>query len=128
MSESTPRTPRLNGGAANTPSAALGARAGDALQFSGALPIASADAARATASFTTNRLLTEQIRSAHALGELARSQSNLISEFAHASLPFGPFRDAVVNFARAEAAMADTIIGAANRFGREFGHIAFAFR
>jgi len=128
MNGSTPRTPHRKAGAADAPSATLGALAGAALQFPGALPIAGADAARATASYTTNRMLTEQIRSAHALGELARSQSNLISEFAQASLPFGPFRDAVVNFARVEAAMADTIIGAANRFGREFGHIAFAFR
>lgn len=99
----------------------------DALEISGALPIASANAARATASYAANRVLTEQIRGAHALGELARSQSSLIGEFAQASLPFGPLRDAVVNFARVEAALADTIIGTANRFGREFGHIAFAF-
>ena len=93
----------------------------------GSQPIAGAEAARAAASFAANRMLAEQIRNAHMLGELARAQSNMLGELANGTLPSGPFRDAVVAIARVEAAMADAIMSAAGRFGREFGHLAFAY-
>ncbi len=42
-------------------------------------------------------------------------------------MPQGVLREAVVSIANLEASFADSVIDAANRYGRRFAHLAFAF-
>jgi hypothetical protein len=97
-----------------------------AIRWSQTLPLSSADAALAMFSFTGNRVLADQIRSAHALGHLAHTQAQTLVDASETVMPEGPVRDTLAIAARMHAAFGDGVIEAANSWGRRYGHLAFA--
>ena len=98
-----------------------------ALRFSRDLPFATTDAALAVIAYAANQAIAGQITFAHLLGELARAQAHELSTAGAQAVPQGVLRDAVVSIASIEASFADSVIDAANRYGRSFGRLAFAF-
>jgi len=97
----------------------------EALRASGNLPLASTDAAMAMFSFTVNRMFADHIRTAHAWGEFARTQSRTLLD-ATEKMHDGPMRDALAIAARVHAALGEGVIAAANQWGRRYGHLAVA--
>ncbi len=97
----------------------------DALRMSRNLPLTSTDAVLALVSFTANRMVADNVRNAHAWGELARAQSRSLLD-ASEKMRDGALRDALAIAARVHAAVGEGIIAAANQWGRRYGHLAFA--
>jgi len=98
-----------------------------ALRFSRDLPFATTDAALAVIAYAANQAVTGQITLAHLVGELAHAQARELSTAGAQAMPQGVLREAVVSIANLEASFADSVIDAANRYGRRFAHLAFAF-
>ncbi len=99
----------------------------DPITFSRELPLATTDAALAVIAYAANQALAGQIAFAHLVGELAHAQARELSTAGAQAMPQGALRDAVVSFANIEARFADSVIDGANRYGRHFAHLAFAF-
>lgn len=97
----------------------------DALRMSHKLPLTSTDAVLAMVSFTANRMVADNVRNAHAWGELARTQSRSLLG-ASERMREGPLRDTLAIAARVHAAVGEGIITAASQWGRRYGHLAFA--
>ena len=98
-----------------------------ALRFSRDLPFATTDAALAVIAYAANQAVAGQVTFAHLLGDLAHAQARELSTAGAQAMPQGALRDAVLSIANIEASFADTMIDAANRYGRSFAHLAFAF-
>jgi hypothetical protein len=86
-----------------------------------------ADAALAVLAFNTNQALICQVGLAHVLSRLASAQSRTLAETSSQVLPDGPMRDAMSRGAEMQSDFARSVADAANRWGRSFGHMAFAF-
>ena len=112
--------------ASNTTHAAT-SHADNALEFARHLPQASADAALAILAFAANQAVAGQVTFAHFLGDLAHAHAHELSTAGARAMPEGALRDAVASLARLQAGVADGVIDAANRYGRSYAHIAFAF-
>jgi len=82
---------------------------------------------RAAASWHANQAITRQVEYAYAFADLTRTNAEAIARRAETSLPAGPLRTAITAIADALVDYADTIAETALRFGRTFGHMAFAF-
>lgn len=85
------------------------------------------DAALAVLAFNTNQALICQVGLAHILARLASAQSKTLAETTGQVLPDGPIRDAMSRTAEMQADFAKSVADAANRWGRSFGHMAYAF-
>lgn len=83
-------------------------------------------AALAMLAFGTNRALTWQVGLAHVVSEYALGHSRMLAQSSEA-WPAGPIRDALQGSAAWQSTVARELAQAANRFGRSFGHAAFAF-
>jgi hypothetical protein len=102
-------------------------QANAALQFARNLPLASADAALAILAFAANQTVSGQVTLAHFLGDLAHAQAQQLSTTGVRAFPEGMLRDSVASIAALQARFADSVIEAANRYGRSCVHLAFAF-
>lgn len=111
--------------AAHAPAPTVRFSTDDALRISRNLPRTSVDAAWAMVSYAANRMVADQVRNAHAWGELAGTHSKNLLE-ASEKMNDGPLRDGLAVAARGCAVLAEGIIAAANQWGRRYGHIAFA--
>lgn len=109
------------------PSAAERRLTEQAMRFSNRLPLAAADAALAIAAFAANQTVTGQVSFAHLVGEANRAQARELATNGAQAMPEGVLRDTVMTLADAQATFADNVIDAANRWGRTFAHLAFAF-
>ena len=87
----------------------------------------SPDAALAVLAFNANQTLVCQVGMAHVLARLASDQSQSLARTGNEVLPAGPARDAVARAAEFQADFARSVADAATRWGRSFGHLAFAF-
>jgi hypothetical protein len=87
----------------------------------------SPDAAMAMLAFNANQALTCQVSVAHVFAHLAEEQSRTLAQASADVLPEGPVRDAMQQTAALQARFAKELASAASRFGRSFGHMAFAF-
>ena len=121
--------PRGIGGATPKPRAALIAAEAASTRHDGrALPaLPPADALLAAFAWHANQAITGQVGFAYALAHLARSNAEALAATGRSTLPQGPARDAVTAIADAQIEAADGAARAATRFGRHFGHLAFAF-
>ena len=99
----------------------------DTLPFWRGVPFVDADAALAVLAYATNQVVAGHVAVAHHWGDLVRAQSRELSAAGAIALPSGVLRDAVTTIASIEASFADNVIAAANRYGRRYAHIAFAF-
>lgn len=98
-----------------------------ALRFSRQLPAAAADAALAIVAFAANQTVTGQVTFAHLVGDLARAHAQGLAATGEETMPDGALRDSVMTLADAHMQFADQVTGAANRWGRSFAHLMFAF-
>jgi len=85
------------------------------------------DAAMAVLAFSANQALTCQVGIAHVLAHLAEAQSKTLAQTSADVLPEGPVRDVMQQTAALQSRLATEMAEAATRFGRSFGHMAFAF-
>lgn len=86
-----------------------------------------AEAMLAALSWHANQAITRQVDVTYSLAELARTHGHAVARTVDASLPAGPLRDAIAASTRTYIDAADRLERAASRFGRHFGHLAFAF-
>jgi hypothetical protein len=86
-----------------------------------------AAAAMAALAWHTNQTVTGLVTFAFAAATLARRQGESVAHGVERSLPEGRLRDAATAAAGMYIAGADAVAGTAMRFGRHFGHLAFAF-
>jgi hypothetical protein len=86
-----------------------------------------AAAAMAALAWHTNQTVTALVTVAFAAATLARRQGESVAHGIERSLPEGRARDAATAAAAMYIAGADAAARAAMRFGRHFGHLAFAF-
>ena len=98
-----------------------------ALRFSRHLAVAAADAGLAIVAFATNQTVTGQVTFAHLVGDLARAHAQGLAVTGEETMPDGALRDSVMTLADAHMQFADQVAGAANRWGRSFAHLVFAF-
>ncbi len=116
------------GGATPNPGDALASESAGKWPLTPDLPaLFSPDAAMAMLAFNTNQALTCQVSVAHVLAHLAEEQSRTLAQTSADVLPAGPVRDAMQHTAAMQARFARELAAAASRFGRSFGHMAFAF-
>jgi hypothetical protein len=81
----------------------------------------------AALSWQANETIRRQVDMTYALALLARAQAESVAATVARDLPAGPLRDAATGATRVYMAYAAGLAGAATRFGRHFGHLAFAF-
>jgi hypothetical protein len=86
-----------------------------------------AGAGFAFCALSANRALQGQIKLAHDIAGFARVQSKSLAGVSELAVPPGPARDAMLGTARLGETFAEQLAEAANRYGRAFGHLAFAF-
>jgi hypothetical protein len=98
-----------------------------AMRFTRQLPQAASDAALAIVAVATNQTVTGQVSFAHLMGDLARAHAEGLAATGARTIPDGALRDSVMTMADAQTQFADRIIDAANRWGRSFAHLVFAF-
>jgi len=117
------------GGATPHPAAALTDQTAESIRpFPRELPaLPPAGAMLAALAWHANRTITRQIDVTYALAELVRAHGRALSRTAESNLPECPLRDALTAAANAYVECADRAAQAATRFGRHFGHLAFAF-
>jgi hypothetical protein len=116
------------GGATPNPWEALVSEWASKWPLTSELPTAfSPDSAMEMLAFNANQALTCQVGVAYALAHLAEEQYKAIAQTSTEVLPAGPVRDAVQQTARLQARFAHRAAETATRFGRAFGHMAFAF-
>ena len=87
----------------------------------------SAGAGFALCAMTANRALQSQIKLAHTIAGIARGQSQSLAGVSELAVPPGPARDAMLGAAHLAETFAEQLTASANRYGRAFGHLAFAF-
>jgi hypothetical protein len=76
-------------------------------------------------SLVTNRMLTEQVRGAHAWGEYLREQSARLAELS-GTIRDPAMREPLAMLARMGSHAGEAVIDAAVEWGRQHGHLAFA--
>jgi hypothetical protein len=81
----------------------------------------------AAMSWHANQAITRQVQFAYTFADLTRTNAEAMARRAETHLPAGPMRTAVTAVADALVDYADALAEAAMRFGRSFGHQAFAF-
>jgi hypothetical protein len=81
----------------------------------------------AALSWRANQAITRQVDVTYKFAELARSYGLVVTGTVESSMPDGPLRDAMTAAARAYVECAENMGRSATRYGRHFGHIAFAF-
>lgn len=86
-----------------------------------------AGAGVAFCALAANHALHGQIALAYRVADYARTQSRSIAGLSEAAMPAGPAREVLLGTARLAESFADEIVASASRFGRAFGHLAFAF-
>jgi len=84
-------------------------------------------ATMAALSMQTNAAFARQVRLAHAVAELARDQARALAAAGERAFPQGPLQRAVSASGSLQSDLAQVVADAVLRFGREFGHLAFAF-
>jgi hypothetical protein len=87
----------------------------------------SASALLAATAWHANQAISRHVRVAHAWADLTRTNAEAIAKSAEKTLPPGPVRDAIAAIADASVEYADDVADAAMRYGRRYGHLAFAF-
>jgi hypothetical protein len=87
-----------------------------------------AQAAMAVVSRCANHALSQQIEHAYAAAERARDYATAAAAIAEREYPPGAARDALLAALYEHKANSERMMGAVLRFGREHGHLAFAFR
>ena len=87
-----------------------------------------AQAAMAVLSRCANHALSQQIEHAYAAAEQARDYATAAAAIAEREYPHGAARDALLAALNEHKANSERMMGAVLRFGREHGHLAFAFR
>jgi hypothetical protein len=85
------------------------------------------EAVLAALSWHANQGITRQVDVTFKLAEAARLHGLAVAETVESILPDGPLRAAMAAAARAYVECAENAARSATRFGRHFGHIAFAF-
>ena len=117
------------GGATPNPGAALtDTVAANLRRPSCALPASPpAEAMLAALSWHANQAITRQVDVTFKLAEMARAHGLAVAESLESSLPEGPLRDAMSAATNVYIECAESAARAATRFGRHFGHLAFAF-
>jgi hypothetical protein len=81
----------------------------------------------AALAWHANQAITRQVVVTYTLAEVARAHGAALAETAETSLPDGPLRAAIAAATTAYIRCAESAAQAATRFGRHFGHKAFAF-
>jgi hypothetical protein len=114
---------------ARHPSAAVNPAtlAEDAYRYSRHVSQTSADSVCAFVAFTANQAITRQIEVAFDFGKFTRAQATELAATGERVFPAGPLRDAVSLAAHMQLNAADTVTALATQWGRQYGHIAFAF-
>ncbi len=116
------------GGAALEPRDALTDAVRRRTQCARRLPtLRTTDALFAALALQANQMITRYVEAAYAWAGLARAHADAVARSAESGLPPGPLRDVVAASAGATIDYADGVARAATRFGRRFGHLAFAF-
>lgn len=117
------------GGATPYPGAALTeAVAENIRRFARELPALSpAEAMLAALAWHANQAITRQVVVSYTLADLARAHGVALAATVESSLPDGPLRAAIAAATKAYIRCAENAAEAATRFGRHFGHKAFAF-
>ena len=117
------------GGATPNPGAALTDEvAGHLRRLSRDLPaLPPAEAMLAAVAWHANQAIIRQVDVAYALADLARTHGLAVAATVESSVPESPLRDALAAATGAYVAWAESAAEAATRFGRHFGHLAFAF-
>jgi len=87
----------------------------------------SAGAGVALCALAANHALHGQVSLAYRVAGYARAQSRTIADMYEAAVPAGPAREALLGTARLVESFADELAASASRYGRTFGHLAFAF-
>jgi hypothetical protein len=117
------------GGATPNPGAALTESAAETLRHATrklpALP--PAGAVMAAWAWHANQAITRQVNVSYSLADMARAYGVALAETVDSSLPPCPLRDAMAAAAGAYVECAESAARAAMRYGRHFGHMAFAF-
>jgi len=124
--EPYPGTGLVGAGAGDLP-AALFTDLARSLTLSHRLATLSAGAGFALCALTANQALHSQVKAAYTIAGFARAQSEAITGLSEAAVPPGPTRDALLGSARFADGFADALADSASRYGRAFGHLAFAF-
>jgi hypothetical protein len=101
--------------------------ANEAWRYSRAVSESSATSVFALASRSANTALSRQIELAVDVGRVMREQSLELERTAQCSVPAGPWRDMLMQFAEGNTRVADAIVAQALQWGRRFGGLAFAF-
>lgn len=86
-----------------------------------------AEAMLAALAWHANQAITRQVDVTYALADLARAHGVAVAATVDSSLPEGPLRAAIAAATTAYIQCAESAAQAATRFGRHFGHKAFAF-
>jgi len=86
-----------------------------------------AEAAMAMVSRYANFRLSEQIERAYLQATQARDCVRATAAFSQSCLPAGPARAALLATLARNEAEAEALMRAVLRFGRDYGHLAFAF-
>ena len=81
----------------------------------------------AALSWHANQAITRQVDVTYTLADLARTHGHAVARTVESSLPEGHLRDAITAATHVYINGADSLARAATRFGRHFGHLAFAF-
>lgn len=81
----------------------------------------------ASLAWQANQAITRQVQATYRWAELTRANAEALAHRAETSVPQGPMRSTVSAIADAMLDYADAVAGSAMRFGRSFGHQAFAF-
>jgi hypothetical protein len=121
-----PGTGVVGVGAGDLP-AAMFAEAARSFTLSHRIATLSAGAGLAFCALTANRALHSQVKAAYTIAGYARAQSQAIAGLSKAAVPPGPAREALLGSARLADGFADAVADSASRYGRAFGHLAFAF-
>lgn len=85
------------------------------------------NAAMAIISRCANHTLSQQLENAYAAATQARDYARTAAAVAARDCPPGPARDALVATWARQESDAERMMRAVLRFGREHGHLAFAF-
>jgi len=86
-----------------------------------------AEAMLAALSWHANQAIAHHVDLGYGLAELARAHGQAVADTAESALPGGPLRDTLSAASRVYIDFADIASQAATRYGRHFGHLAFAF-
>jgi hypothetical protein len=85
------------------------------------------EAATAALAWQANAAIARQVAIAYAWASLVRDHGRKLADAGEAGLPEGAFRRAFVASGALQAELGEALAESILRFGREFGHLAFAF-